>query len=80
MKIIETVVSSNWETDQESDRNYEYSSDRLAAIWQRTTLLIDRAVQFATAKTYVISDSVPCLGGISSDPVGTWENKIQMVY
>ena len=27
-------------------------------MWQRTTLLSDKAVQFATAKTYVFSDSV----------------------
>ena len=30
--------------------------------WQRTTLLTDKAVQFATAKTYVFSDSVLCVG------------------
>ena len=29
--IIETVDSSYWETDHGSDRNYKYSSDRLAA-------------------------------------------------
>ena len=34
-------------------------------MWRETTLLTDRAVQFATAKTYVFSDSVLCLGGIS---------------
>ena len=32
-------------------------------MWRETTLLTDRAVQFATAKTYVFSDSVLCLGG-----------------
>ena len=34
-------------------------------MWEETILLTDRAVQFATAKTYVFSDSVLCLGGIS---------------
>ena len=34
-------------------------------MWRETTLLTDRAVQFATARTYVFSDSVLCLGGIS---------------
>ena len=34
-------------------------------MWRETTLLSDRAVQFATAKTHVFSDSVLCLGGIS---------------
>ena len=41
-----------------------------------TTLLTDRAVQFATAKTYVFSDSVLCLGGISDEPVKAWECRI----
>ena len=29
--LIETVVSSNWETDHGSDRHYRYFSDRLEA-------------------------------------------------
>ena len=41
----------------------------------RTTLLTDKAVQFATAKT-CFSDSVLCLGGISSDPVRAWKDMI----
>ena len=46
-------------------------------IWKETTLLTNRAVQFATAKTYVFSDSVLCLGGISDDPVQAWESRIK---
>ena len=46
-------------------------------MWRETTLLTGRAVQFATAKTYVFSDSVLCLGGISDEPVQAWESKIQ---
>ena len=38
------------------------SSDWQQPMWREATLLTDRAVQFATAKTYVISDSVLCLG------------------
>ena len=38
-------------------------------MWRETTLLTDRAVQFATAKTYVFSDSVLCLGGVRDEPV-----------
>ena len=45
-------------------------------MWQRTTLLTDKADQFATAKTYVFSDSVLCKGGISPDPVKAWKEKI----
>ena len=44
--------------------------------WQRTTLLTDKAAQFATAQTYVFYDSVLCMGGISSNPVKAWTEKI----
>ena len=44
--------------------------------WKRTTLLTDRAVQFATAKTYVLSDSVLCMGGISAKSRKRMEGKI----
>ena len=46
-------------------------------MWRETTLLADRAVQFATANTYVFSDSVLCLGGISDEPVKAWESRIK---
>ena len=46
-------------------------------MWRETTLLTDRAVQFATAKTYVFSDSVLCLGGISDEPVKARESRIK---
>ena len=45
-------------------------------MWQKTTLLADKAVQFATAKTYIFSNSVLCMGGINSDPVKAWKEKI----
>ena len=45
-------------------------------MWRKTTLLTDKAVQLATAKTYVFSDSVLCLGGISIEPVKAWESRI----
>ena len=46
-------------------------------MWRETTLLTDRAVQFSTAQTYVCSDSVLCLGGISDEPVEAWESRIR---
>ena len=46
-------------------------------MWKETTLLTDRAVQFAIAKTYVFSGSLLCLGGISNEPVEAWENWIK---
>ena len=45
-------------------------------MWRKTTLLTDRAVQLATAKTNVFSDSVLCLGGMSDEQVETWESRI----
>ena len=45
-------------------------------MWRETTLLTDRAVQFATAKTNVFSDSVLCRGGISDEPVKAWKSRI----
>ena len=77
--IIETVVSSDWETDYGSDGNYLYSSDRLAAAKSGTgqPCILTRQVQFATAKkTMFFSDSVLCLGGIRPDPVRAWKDKI----
>ena len=44
-------------------------------MWQRTTLLNDKTVQFATAKVYVFSDSVLCKERISPDPVKAWEGE-----
>ena len=49
-------------------------------MWRETTLSTDRAVQCATAKTQVFSDSVLCLGGISDEPVQAWESKIEWVF
>ena len=46
-------------------------------MWRETTLFTDRAVQIATAQTYVFSDSVLCLGGISDEPVKAWESRIK---
>ena len=43
---------------------------------QRSTLLDNKAVQFATAKAYVFSDSVLCMEGISSNPVKAWKENI----
>ena len=45
-------------------------------VWQRATLLSDKAVLFATAINDVFSDSVLCMGGISPGPVKAWKGKI----
>ena len=43
---------------------------------KRTTLLTDRAVQLSTAKAFVFSDSVLCMGRISENPLSAWKEKI----
>ena len=43
---------------------------------RETALLTDRAVQFASVKTFVFYDSLLFLGGISTEPVRAWESKI----
>ena len=42
-----------------------------------TSLLHSRAYQSSTAKVYVFSDSVLCLGKMGNDPVESWKSKIQ---
>ena len=44
--------------------------------WRSTTLLCDKIIEITNAKTNVFSDFVPCLGGVSDQPVEAWKNKI----
>ena len=44
--------------------------------WKRTTLLTCRAVKLSTAKAYVFSNSVLCLGRISENLGSAWKEKI----
>ena len=53
------------------------TTDWQQPMWRETTLFTDRAVQFSTAQTYVFSDSMLCLGGISDEPVEAWESRFQ---
>ena len=43
--------------------------------WKRTTLLTDRAVRLSTAKAYVFSDSILCMGRISENPASARKEK-----
>ena len=45
--------------------------------WISTRLLRSRAHQYSTAKVYVFSDSVLCLGKMGDDPDKSWKNKMQ---
>ena len=49
---------------------------------KRTTLLSDEAVQLSTAKVYVLSDSVLCLGKMNPHPesIESWEKEDWAVY
>ena len=40
-------------------------------------MLHSRAHQYATAKVYVFSDTVLCLGRMGDDPNQSWKNKIK---
>ena len=44
--------------------------------WISTSLSYSRVHQYATAKVYVFSDSVLCLGRMGDDPNQSWKNKI----
>ena len=45
-------------------------------MWTESSLLCDRAVRKMKSKSYVFSDSVLCLGGISPEPVEAWKDKL----
>ena len=45
--------------------------------WVSTSLLHSRAYQYSTAKVYVFSDSVLCLGKMGDNPVESWKKQIQ---
>ena len=44
--------------------------------WVSTSLLHSGAYQYATAKAYVFSDSVLCLGRMGPNPVESWKKQI----
>ena len=46
-------------------------------MWRESSLLCDRAVRIMKSKTFIFSDSVLFLGGISPEPVQAWKDKIK---
>ena len=46
-------------------------------LWRESSLLCDRAVRMMKSQNYIFSDSVPCVGGISPEPVQASKDKIQ---
>ena len=47
------------------------------SVWRESSLLCDGAVRIMKSKTYVFSDSAPCLEGISPEPAQGWKYKIK---
>ena len=45
--------------------------------WMSTSLLHSRTYQYSTAKAYVFSDYVLCLGRMLNDPFESWKKQIQ---
>ena len=45
--------------------------------WRSTTRLCAKAIEITNVKTYVFSDSVQCLGGVSDQLVEAWKNEIK---
>ena len=46
-------------------------------MWRESSLLCDRTVRIMKSQTYVFSDLVLCLGGISPEPVQAGKDKIK---
>ena len=70
-EYTENLRSTNKRLIKDRTNNFWTDHDSLAAAYveRETTLLTERAVQFATAQTYAFSDSVL--------PVKAWESKIK---
>ena len=49
-------------------------------MWRESSPLCDRAVRVMKSKTYIFSDSVLCLGGISPELGSSLERQNQMVF
>ena len=62
---------------QQTETSLVTTIDWVQPNWKETSLLSDRVVENIHAKTYIFSDSVVCLGGMSTEPVHTWKKKIQ---
>ena len=69
-EIFETVVSSDWEVDHGSDRNYWTDQDWLAAACaERDDCQLTELFNLQLPKTSAFSNSVLCPGGISDETV-----------
>ena len=73
------VKRTRWETagqlitETSGISTFDFQDSR----WMSTGLLHSRAYQYSTAKAYVFSDSVLCLGKMGDDPIESWKSKNQ---
>ena len=80
-EVCEEIVSDNWKVDQGSGEITGLSTiDWNQPMWTESSLLCDRAVRIVKSKTFVFADSVLCLGGISTEPVQAWKDKIKWYF
>ena len=70
-RTSERLIKEQTETTGVSTINWDQR------MWRESSLLCDRAGRIMYSKTYVFSDSVLCLGGISPEPVQAWKDKIK---
>ena len=75
---IETVIQCNWEVDQGSERNLRYLCDQLAAAcvakdnhtyWSGSSVCDCKNLR-------LLRYSVLCMGGIRSNPVKEWKERV----
>ena len=67
----EKLIKEQTETTGVSTINWDQR------MWRESSLLCDRAVRIVNSQTDVFSDSVLCLGGISTAPVQAWKDKMK---
>ena len=71
--LTKKLVSEQTEIHGTSVINWQNKS------WKKTTLLNDLAVQLSTARVYVFSDSMLCMGRMPNTPVSAWMEKIEWI-
>ena len=73
---MDTMRADGSSPQQQRVKKVSKEQDVKQPMWRETTLVTDRTIQFATAKTYVFCDSVLRLRGISTEPVKASKNRI----
>ena len=69
---METETPVNGQTETASTSLISLRDSR----WMPRSLLHTRVYEYSTAKAYVFTDSVLCVGIMGDDPVESWKSKI----